>query len=99
VEALPARRLQRVEDLDVRAITLTTQREHLAREPGDPSEVRAEREGLQRGLTQLMREHTELRDELAERELHSPGAWAGQAFGERSDEPRLRKEWEQEFAT
>jgi hypothetical protein len=54
-----------------------------------------EREGLRRALTQLTREHTEIRDELVEREVHSPGAWAGRAFGERPDEPRPRKEWEQ----
>ncbi len=144
VGALPTRQLQRVEDLDARAITLTTQREQitrriddlpqprrrlgreqdsnaverahltgalqaadreldavlsqrerLARELGDPSEVRAGRDGLQRALTQLTREHTEIRDELAERELHAPGAWAARAFGERPDEPRLGKEWEQ----
>jgi len=144
VGALPTRQLQRIEDLDARAITLTTQREQItqriddlpqprrrlarerdpnvverthltnasqaadreldallaqrnrvARELGDPSEVRAERDGLQRALTQLTREHTEIRDELAEREVQAPGAWAGRALGERPAEPRLRKEWEQ----
>jgi conjugative relaxase-like TrwC/TraI family protein len=144
VEALPTRQLQRVEDLNARAITLTTQREQitrriddlpqprrrlgreqdphaverthltgalqatnreldaalsrrerLARELGDPSEVRAERDGLQRALTQLTREHTEIRDELAEREVNAPGTWAARALGERPDEPRLCKEWEQ----
>jgi hypothetical protein len=66
----------------------------LARELGYPSEVRAEREGLQRALTQLTREHTEIRDELAEREVHAPGAWAARTFGERPDEPRRLKDWE-----
>jgi hypothetical protein len=144
VEALPTRQLQRVEDLDARTITLTTQREQitrriddlpqprrrfgreqdpnsierahltgalqatnrefdaalsqrerLVRELGDPSEVHAERDGLQRALTQLTREHTEIRDRLAEREVHAPGAWAARAFGERPAQPRLHKEWEQ----
>jgi conjugative relaxase-like TrwC/TraI family protein len=141
--ALPTRQLQRIEDLDARAITLTTQREQikrriddlpqprrrlgreqdphaverahltsalqaasheldavlsqrerLARELGDPREVRADRDGLPRALTQLTREHTEIRDELAEREIHTPGAWATRVLGERPSEPRLRNEWE-----
>jgi hypothetical protein len=148
VGALPTRQLQRIEDLDARAITLTTQREQmkrriddlpqprqrlgraqdpnaverahltaalqtagceldavlsqrerLARELGDPSEARAERDGLQRALTQLTQEHTEIRDELAEHEIHAPGAWATRALGECPADPRLRKEWEQGSAT
>ncbi len=74
---------------------MLSQRERIARELGDPSEVRAERDALQRALTQLTREHTRLRDELAEREVHNPGAWAVRAFGERPADPRLRTEWEQ----
>ena len=132
VEALPTRRLQRVEDLHARAITLTTQREQITRRiddlprprrrlgrEQDPNAVerahltgalqaadreldavlsqraRAERDGLQRALTQLKLEHTEIRDELAEREIHAPGAWAEHALGERPADPRLRTEWEQ----
>jgi hypothetical protein len=72
-----------------------SQRERLARELGDPSGIRAACDGLQRALTQLTREHTEIRDELAEHEVHAPGAWAARTFGERPDEPRLRKEWDQ----
>jgi hypothetical protein len=143
VGALPTRQLQRIEDLDARAITLTSQREQitrrtddlpqprrrlgreqdphsveranltgalqaadreldavisqrerLARDLGDPSEIRAERDGLQRALTQITREHTEIRDELAEREIHTPGTWATRALGERPDEPQLRTQWE-----
>jgi hypothetical protein len=72
-----------------------SQRERLARELGDPSEVRAERDGLHRALTKLTRAHAEIRDELVEREAHAPSAWATRTFGERPDEPRLRNEWEQ----
>jgi hypothetical protein len=142
--ALPTRQLQRVEDLDARAITLTTQREqitrriddlpqprrrlgrgqdphaverahltgalqaadheldamhsqreHLTRELGNPSEVRAERDGPQRALTEITREQAEILDELAERDVRAPGAWAARVFDERPDDPRLRKEWEQ----
>ncbi len=144
ITALPTRQLQRVEDLDARAITLTTQREQitrriadlpqpyrrlgrerdshsierahltgalqaadreldavlaqrerLTRELGDPSEARAERDGLQRALSQLTQERTEIRDQLAEDEVRAPDVWAVRAFGDRPDEPRLRKEWEQ----
>lgn len=143
IDALPTRQLRRIEDLDARAITLTTQREQiaerlddlpqarrrlgrehdpnpverahltgalqaadheldavlsqrerLARELGDPSEIRAERDALQRALTQLTREHTETHGELAEREIQTPRTWATRALGERPGEPRLRKEWE-----
>jgi conjugative relaxase-like TrwC/TraI family protein len=143
VTALPTRQLQRIEDLDARALTLTaqhgqikqriddlpqprrrlgreqdlnslerahltgalqaadreldavlSQRERLARELGDPSEIRAERDGVKSALTQLTREHTAIRDELAEREVHAPGAWAARAFGQLPDEPQARKEWE-----
>ncbi len=140
--ALPTRELQRIEDLDARALTLTTQHEQLTgrlaglpephrrlgreqdphaierahltsalqanereldavltqcdgleRKLGDPSEVRAEREGLEHGITQTTREHTALRNELAERELHNP-AWVKTTFGERPDRPAQRDAWE-----
>ena len=141
--ALPTRELQRIEDLDARALTLTTQREQLTgrlaglpeprrrlgreqdphaierahltsalqanereldavltqrsgleRELGDPVEARAEREGLEHAITQATREHTALRNELAERELQTPGAWVKATFGERPDRPAQREAWE-----
>jgi conjugative relaxase-like TrwC/TraI family protein len=142
--ALPTRQLLRVEDLDSRAITLSSQREQLAerlaglpeprrrlgraqdphaverthlasalagsdreldgvltqrsrleRELGHPAEIRSERDGLQHALTQSTREHTEIRNELAERELHTPaGAWVKDTFGERPDDRRPREVWE-----
>jgi hypothetical protein len=70
-------------------------RERLARELGDPTEIRAERDGLQRALTQLTREQTEVRNELTEREVQDPRAWVRKTLGEQPTEPRLRKEWEQ----
>jgi hypothetical protein len=143
VGALSTRQLQRIDDLDARAITLATQREQitrrrddlpeprrrlgreqdpnpverahltsalkaaereldavltqrerLARELGDPSEIRAERDALQLALTKLTREHTQTLDLLAERELGAPGVWATRALGERPAEPQLRKEWD-----
>jgi hypothetical protein len=141
--ALPTRQLQRIEDLDARALILATQREQLAgrlaslpepgrrlgreqdphgierahlagalqanereldavltqrggleRELDDPSEVRAEREGLEHAITQATREHTVLRNEFAERELRAPGAWVKATFGERPDRPGQCEAWE-----
>ncbi len=143
IAALPTREMQRIDDLDARALTLTTQREQLTqrlaglpelhrrlgheqdphaieragltsalqanereldsvltqrsgleRELGDPVEARAEREGLEHAITQTTREHTALRNELAERELHTPGAWVKATFGERPDRPAQREVWE-----
>jgi hypothetical protein len=142
--ALPTRQLQRVDDLEARAVTLSTQREHLDRrlndlaqphrrfgrehdpspverahltnatqstsreldtvlkqrariehELGNPSEIRAEHDALQRTLTQLTRQHREIRDELAEREVQAPSEWAIRALGERPTEPHTRNQWEQ----
>ena len=144
VAALPTRELQRVEDLDARAITLTTQREQItqrlddlpqprrrlgrehdpnpverahltgalqaadheldavlsqrervARELGEPNEVRAERDGLQRALTQLTREHTEVRDSSPSARCMPPAPGPREPLGERPADPRLRNEWEQ----
>jgi conjugative relaxase-like TrwC/TraI family protein len=141
--ALPTRQLQRIEDLDSRAITLSSQREQLAerlaglpeprrrlgreqdphaierthlasaldgsdreldgvltqrsrleRELGNPDEIRSERDGLQHALTQSKGEHTELRNELAERELRAPGTWVEDIFGKRPDQPRPLETWE-----
>lgn len=72
-----------------------TQRGILTRELGDPVEVRAERDGLQEALRDLTREQTELRDQLAEREIEQPSRWARQALGERPSQSAARRVWEQ----
>ncbi len=143
LQALPTRQLQRIEDLDGRALTLRTQRErlaeqlaelseprrrfgreqdlhaverthltsalrtgerelddlltqraHLERELGDPAEMRAERDGLERAIWQSTQEHGAVRNELAERELLALGAWVRDTFGERPDGPWARESWE-----
>ena len=70
------------------------QRRRLECELGDPVEIRAERDGLEHAVTQLAQEHTEVRNELAERELHAPAAWVRDAFGERPVGSRPREVWE-----
>jgi conjugative relaxase-like TrwC/TraI family protein len=72
-----------------------THREHLARELGDAGEALAERDGVQGALSRLTHEQRELRDELAEREVREPSAWARKAFGERPAHTELRRSWEQ----
>jgi hypothetical protein len=41
------------------------------------------------------RQHREIRDELAEREVQAPGTWAIRAFAARPTQPHTRKQWEQ----
>jgi hypothetical protein len=77
-------------DLDA----MLTQRTRLERELGNPVEIRIERDGLKHAITQLTHEHTEARNELAERELRAPGAWVRDTFGERPDGSRPREIWE-----
>jgi conjugative relaxase-like TrwC/TraI family protein len=133
LRALPTRRLQRIEDLGARALTLSTQREELGgelaelpeprwrfgreqdphrlqrgrlqsavaasdraledvlaersrheRELGDPAEARAERDGLERALTDLEREQAGVRRELAGRD--------GQDRGRSGREVQLQRE-------
>jgi conjugative relaxase-like TrwC/TraI family protein len=70
-------------------------RADLERELGDPAEIRAERDGLERAIGQLTREHTEGRNELAERQLVTPEPWLRETFGERPDGTWARERWEQ----
>jgi hypothetical protein len=74
--------------------TVLAQRGSLERELGDPVEARAEREGLEYAITQATQEHTALRNELAEHELQTSGAWVKATFGERPDRPAQRDAWE-----
>ncbi len=71
-----------------------SQRGSLGRELGDAGETRAEREGLEHAITQATQEHTALRNDLAERELQTPGSWVKATFGERPDRPAQREAWE-----
>jgi hypothetical protein len=73
-----------------------TRHSRLARELGDPAEMRAERDGLERAMRLLAREHGEVRDELAERELRAPGRWVRESFGERPDERWAGEQWEKD---
>jgi chromosome segregation ATPase len=67
------------------------QRATLARELGDPAAIRDERDGLTNAISTLEREHTQLRDHLAERELATEPAWTRETLGERP-----RRGWDAE---
>jgi conjugative relaxase-like TrwC/TraI family protein len=69
-------------------------RAELERELGDPAEIRAECDGIERAITQSTREHESVLDELAERELRAPERWVRETFGERPDGTWAREQWE-----
>jgi hypothetical protein len=79
---------------DREAQAVTGRRAELERELGDPAEIRAERDGLERAISESTREHTRALDELAERELRAPGPWVRETFGERPDGTWAREQWE-----
>jgi hypothetical protein len=57
--------------------------------------IRAERDGLERSIWQSTREHTEVLDDLAQRELRAPEPWVRHTFGERPDGTWAREQWEE----
>ena len=69
-------------------------RSDLARELGDVPEVRAERDGLEHAISEVIRQRTAVREELVERELQTRAAWVRDTFGERPDGPRAAEVWE-----
>ena len=50
---------------------------------GDPEQIRSELDGLDREIRQLTKERDRLLNDLAERELQTPGKWAKSLLGER----------------
>jgi hypothetical protein len=69
-------------------------RADLERELGDPAEICAERDGLERAISESTPAHSKVLDELAERELRAPGPWVRDTFGERPDGTWAREQWE-----
>ena len=69
-------------------------RSDLARELGDVPEARAERDGLEHAISEVIRQRTAVREELVERELQARAAWVSVTFGERPDGPRAAQVWE-----
>jgi conjugative relaxase-like TrwC/TraI family protein len=76
-----------------------TQRAALARELGDPAAIHEERDGLASAIDTLARQHAELRNELAEREVERRPHWAREALGERPDRSSDAERWDRAART
>jgi conjugative relaxase-like TrwC/TraI family protein len=71
-----------------------TRRGTLARQLGDPAAIRDERDGLRNAITTLGREHTQLRNQLADHELQQRPRWMRDALGERPATPARAEAWD-----
>jgi hypothetical protein len=69
------------------------ERATLARELGDPEQVRSELDALDRTAAPAREQHRSLRHQLAERELTNPAPWVSRTFGERLT-GWLAEEWD-----
>ena len=76
-----------------------TQRAALARELGDPAAIHEERDGLTSAIDTHARQHAELRNELAEREVERHPQWARDTLGERPDRSHYAERWDQAART
>jgi conjugative relaxase-like TrwC/TraI family protein len=76
-----------------------TQRVALARELGDPAAIHEDRDALTDAIDTLVRQHTELRNELAERDVERRPQWARDALGERPDRSSREGRWDQAART
>jgi conjugative relaxase-like TrwC/TraI family protein len=76
-----------------------TQRATLARQLGDVTAVGQERDGLTAALRTLERQHTELRNDLADREVERQPQWARDTLGERPDRPADAERWDRAART
>jgi conjugative relaxase-like TrwC/TraI family protein len=70
------------------------ERASLTRELGDPEQIRAELDALNRTIEPVTHQHRSLRRELAERELGNPAPWVTRTFGKRPTAGWLAEEWD-----
>jgi conjugative relaxase-like TrwC/TraI family protein len=73
---------------------LESQRGRLTAATGGLEEARDERVGLERRIADLQRDVAAVRDELTERDVAHPPAWARKTFGERPADPRAAEQWD-----
>ena len=73
---------------DQQLAALDSQAARLQRDLGSAGDIRGERDGLDRRIAQLERDTRTLRDELAERDVEQPPAWAREMFGARPEQYR-----------
>jgi hypothetical protein len=66
---------------------------------GDPAAIRDERDGLTTAITTLQNEHTQLRDQLAKRELATEPAWTRETLGERPQRAWDSERWDRAART
>jgi hypothetical protein len=76
-----------------------TQRAALDRQLGDVTAVGQERDGLAAALHTLERHHTELRNDLADREVERRPQWVRDALGERPGRPADAERWDRAALT
>ena len=76
-----------------------TQRATLSRQIGEVAAIRDERDALTNAAATLQREHTQLRDELAERQVAERPAWTREALGERPERPSDARRWDRAART
>jgi hypothetical protein len=76
-----------------------TERATLGRRLGDPGAIRDERDALTSATTTLQHAHTQLRNELAERELAERPAWARHVLGERPLRASDAERWDRAART
>ncbi len=71
-----------------------TQRATLSRQLGDVAAIRDERNALTNAAATLQREHTQIRDELADRQVTERPAWTREALGERPERQSDARRWD-----
>jgi conjugative relaxase-like TrwC/TraI family protein len=69
-------------------------RSRVARQIGQPDQARQERDSLHTAIEQLQQEHTRLRDELVQREIHTRPQWLTQTLGERPQRAWEAERWD-----
>jgi conjugative relaxase-like TrwC/TraI family protein len=94
-----ARLAAALDGADRQLAALAGQRDRLIAATGGLPAVRDERDALDRREGQLEREARALVDQLAEREVVAPPAWAREAFGERPAHPRAGEQWDRGVRT
>jgi len=65
-----------------------------ARQVGDVDQIRSERDDLITAIAALRSERRDLRDDLADREVHARPGWLRDALGERPDRPSEGRRWD-----
>jgi conjugative relaxase-like TrwC/TraI family protein len=88
-----------IDGADRQLTALASQRDRLLTATNGLPAAREERDTLDRRENQLQREARELRDELAERDVIAPPAWAIKTFGERPSHGRAGEQWDRGVRT